>query len=79
MTIKNVDLKTELYVNIKGLCVVKFISSGSTTCYRHGASCGGQNARMRSGPYEIYIGGQQVFIKLLQNFNLYEIGSQGIL
>nr|XP_022288821.1 uncharacterized protein LOC111100928 [Crassostrea virginica] len=49
--------------------------SGSATCFRHGAPCGGQNAS--TGPYETYTGGQQVFIKWLQNFNHYEIGFPG--
>lgn len=33
MRIINVDLKIEMYINIKGLCVVKFILSGSMICY----------------------------------------------
>ncbi|XP_062592865.1 uncharacterized protein LOC134254355 [Saccostrea cucullata] len=49
--------------------------SGSSTCFRHGAPCGGENPTQ--GPYETYTGGQQVFIKWLQNFNHYEIGYPG--
>ena len=56
-------------------CHTFLSQSGSATCFRHGAPCGGQNAS--TGPFETYTGGQQVFIKWLQNFNHYEIGFPG--
>lgn len=58
------------------MCRKIYIERKYDLLHQHGASCGGQNASMHSGPYEIYIGGQQVFIKLLQNLNHSKSGFQ---
>ncbi|XP_060084721.1 uncharacterized protein LOC132563984 [Ylistrum balloti] len=51
--------------------------SGSHTCFRHGAPCGGMTAETPRG--QPFIAGQQMFIKWQQNFNHYEVGYPGFM
>ncbi|XP_063403697.1 uncharacterized protein LOC134687376 [Mytilus trossulus] len=49
--------------------------SGSSTCFRHGSPCGGQAPETPG--VTPYMGGQQMWIKIQQNYNHYEVGFPG--
>ncbi|CAH1799035.1 unnamed protein product [Owenia fusiformis] len=49
---------------------------GSSTCFRHGAPCGGQAP---TKPRVTYFGGKTAFIKWQQNFNHYTVGFPGFM
>ncbi|XP_022097617.1 uncharacterized protein LOC110983045 [Acanthaster planci] len=48
--------------------------SGSHTCFRHGAPCGGISPQQ---PLTTYIGGSTIFVTFQQNYNHYEVGYPG--
>ncbi|XP_038062919.1 uncharacterized protein LOC119733409 [Patiria miniata] len=48
--------------------------SGSHTCTRHGAPCGGQPPQE---PQATYAGGSSIFVTFQQNYNHYEVGYPG--
>lgn len=60
------------------MCGKIYIERKYDLLHQHSASCGGQNASMHSGPYEIYIGSAGIH-QIDTEFKPLEIGSPGIL